>query len=1291
MKRNKTASHTGFFSLRGIFGLVLGLSGIALASVALKPTAPHQVAEERFRTIPTLGEDGGDEAVNLGRLEQWWNDRLTYPTGRFNPAWLRAAVAQHDKMQKAIPAGNFSKLQPRKMTVTKRVGRRLTTEVVTQANSLSTAAFTPLGPAPERMTGCTGCFDYTTTNGRINAIVVDPASVTGSPPLFNNGSIVAYAGTVGGGVWKTTNCCTSATSWTVTTEDPLIAVTAIDTLAIDPNNHNTVYAGTGDLNYGSFSMGSQGILKTIDGGQHWTLLGASVFGPAYTEPAGQFPQYDSVGKVRVDPNNSNNVVAGTKKGLFFSYDGGNNWAGPCTTNSFNTMRQDITGLELTNMGGGVTRILAAVGVRGFASPVQYDLGQNGANGIYIGNMVSSGCPTFTASSTNANGFVYGTGIPVGSGAGGGAGYSTGQSMNGASGVIYGGVGVGNQLGRIELAVAPSNSSVIYAQVQSIAPNNNSGGNAGCGNANGCQLGAWVSTNGGTSWTFMAGSAGGSLRPCAGSGGGSNAGQAGDYPQNWYDQGVAVDPTDPTRVFFDTYVVYYATQGGTSWYDTSCGYTQTGLGMHADQHVLTFVPGSKDILIAAGDGSADATTNASAVVPGTTRPAWFHMVNGFNAIEFYAGDISANFANDASPIANGGAQDNGPSSATFPGGPTGPVQWQMGLGGDGFSGMVNSGGTGPNSAQGTITVSGAAVAGETFQVGSQVFTFQAGTRTGVGQVQLSTSTTTEATNITSAINADVGSAVAVRSGSTVIVSAADGGTAGNSITFTENVTNMTMNGSGTLGGTVSGGTVAGTTQPVLWQGNNSGSTSRCVNNCTVGGATWTTNRGGWFNVDQQQFSLPVNLFHGGIPGGDDCVASTACGHILVGTTRVWETITGNANQSNMSTIWYQSTPSTCNGTNACLTKGTLGNRSFITMIKYSPKYSSVGIVSTNDGNVQIGFNLGSGKANSGTWVDVTGGNAVLPNRPALGCALDPTVAVANTPVGYAAVGGFNANTPTTPGHVFQVTCAANCASFNWADKTGNLPDIPVESIIVNPNYPQQVFAGTDWGVYFTNDVTQASPTWYRFDGAPHTMVWDMSIDRGSTALALWTRGRGAWVFPLTSTDIALPAPILQSAVSRMTHGDAGPFDLNLPINGRGIEPRSDGTGNYQLILTFDKPLTNGGASVSAGTGSANSVTTSGNTMTVNLTGVTDQQTVSVSTSSVSGTNTFTAAPFVLNVGFLAGDVNQDGTVNVGDTVSTRSHAGEVLDNTNSQYDVNVDGMINVGDTIFVRSRSSDFLP
>src|SRR5439155_6389498 len=211
----------------------------------------------------------------------------------------------------------------------------------------------------------------------------------------------------GGGVWKTTNCCSASTSWSVTTDDPLISTISIDSVIIDPNNHNTIYAGTGDLNFGSFSMGSQGILKSTNAGASWTLLGASVFGPALPEPAGNFPQYNAVGKVRVDPNNSNKVVAGTKTGLYFSYDGGNNWTGPCTTNNFSSQRQDITGLELTNVNG-TTRIIAAVGARGIATTVQYNLNQNGANGLYKATMPASSCPSdFTPITTNANGFTIG--------------------------------------------------------------------------------------------------------------------------------------------------------------------------------------------------------------------------------------------------------------------------------------------------------------------------------------------------------------------------------------------------------------------------------------------------------------------------------------------------------------------------------------------------------------------------------------------------------------------------------------------------------------------------------------------------------------------------------------------------------------------------------------------------------------------------------------------------------------------------------------------------------------------
>jgi hypothetical protein len=349
---------------------------------------------------------------------------------------------------------------------------------------------------------------------------------------------------------------------------------------------------------------------------------------------------------------------------------------------------------------------------------------------------------------------------------------------------------------------------------------------------------------------------------------------------------------------------------------------------------------------------------------------------------------------------------------------------------------------------------------------------------------------------------------------------------------------------------------------FWQGNNSGTLSRCVSNCTAANATWSTASGGW-GSETQSFILPFDLFHGGIAGGDDCAqagATGGCGHLIAGTTRVWETVLGAGATVSSSNWKITNNPTTQN-----MTKNTLGNRSFINQVKYSPKFQSVAIAGTNDGNAWIGFNLGTGAAAAANWVNVTGNNTVLPNRPILGIALDATVSAANVPVGYAAVGGFNANTPSTPGHLFQVTCTANCASFTWADKTGNLPDIPIDSVIMNPNVPQQVFAGTDFGLYFTNDITVASPIWYRFEnGLPHTMIWDMQIDRGATTLSLWTRGRGAFVWPLPSSAIPTPQLSIKS-IAHLPNNHAVLSCSGVPAAINRIEASTDLTPNSWSTL------------------------------------------------------------------------------------------------------------------------------
>ena len=170
-----------------------------------------------------------------------------------------------------------------------------------------------------------------------------------------------------------------------------------------------------------------------------------------------------------------------------------------------------------------------------------------------------------------------------------------------------------------------------------------------------------------------------------------------------------------------------------------------------------------------------------------------------------------------------------------------------------------------------------------------------------------------------------------------------------------------------------------------------------------------------------------------------------------------------------------------------------------------------------------------------------------------------------------------------------------------------------------------------------------------------------------------------------------APTAVSAVSRKTHGGAGDFDIVLPPSGPvGIECRTGGaTLDYQVVITFASPVTLGSAAVTAGTGSVAMATVSGNTITVNLTGVTNAQYITVGLNCVSdGVNSGNMA---INMGVLVGDTNATPSSTSGDTNQTKGRSGQTTDATNFRSDVNTDGTINVGDTNNVKSRSGTALP
>ena len=151
--------------------------------------------------------------------------------------------------------------------------------------------------------------------------------------------------------------------------------------------------------------------------------------------------------------------------------------------------------------------------------------------------------------------------------------------------------------------------------------------------------------------------------------------------------------------------------------------------------------------------------------------------------------------------------------------------------------------------------------------------------------------------------------------------------------------------------------------------------------------------------------------------------------------------------------------------------------------------------------------------------------------------------------------------------------------------------------------------------------------------------------------------------------------LTAAVSRKTHGSAGTFDVNLPLSGEpGVECRNS-NGNHTFVFTFSTNVVSGSASVTGGTGSVSgNPIFSGNTMTVNLRGVTDVQKITVTLSDVTSSTSQVLPDTSVSANMLIGDTNGDKTVNNSDVRQTRDQVGMAVTESNFREDVMVNGAI-----------------
>jgi photosystem II stability/assembly factor-like uncharacterized protein len=436
--------------------------------------------------------------------------------------------------------------------------------------------WTSIGPQPVTNSAGGTNFGNPSATGRVTAIAVDPTTT-------NMSSQVIYLGAATGGVWKSTD---GGNSWnTIFDQNNSLAIGGI-AIAPGAGNNNIIYVGTGELNFSGDSYYGAGVYKSTDGGNTWSQQcgGASVnfcaptFSGAF-QGGGFF-----VGAIAVNPTNPNIALASVRNagnaavsGIYRTTDGGANW-------NLLASASGAAGNSIIWNPSDSTIVYATLGERGTAAKF----------GVY--KSTDSGV-TFTRLTGNG---ATGNNLPT------------------------------TNLGRHEMAVAPSNGNIVYVAI-------NDEPTSGL-------LGLAKSTDGGATWSFTAPSTLPSLPNfCSG--------------QCWYDVALAVLPTDPNTLIVggsaftnNSSTDFRSSDGGVTWTDITTG--SSAVRPHVDTHALTFAATTSGFRLYTGnDGGVWFTDNP------TASPVTWEAGNNANLTitQFYPGH--AIHPSDEN-ISYGGTQDNG---------------------------------------------------------------------------------------------------------------------------------------------------------------------------------------------------------------------------------------------------------------------------------------------------------------------------------------------------------------------------------------------------------------------------------------------------------------------------------------------------------------------------------------------------------------------------------------------------------------------------------------------------------
>jgi photosystem II stability/assembly factor-like uncharacterized protein len=297
-----------------------------------------------------------------------------------------------------------------------------------------------------------------------------------------------YFGSVGGGVWKTEN---SGRTW-FPISDEGIPIGSIGAIAVAASNPNVIYVGTGEPDIRSQHSYGTGMYKSIDAGKTWTHIGL--------EGTRQ------IGRVAVDPANPNRVYVAAlghvyapnpDRGVYRSVDGGTTWK--------KVLFKD-------NNTGAV------------------DLAIDKNPRVLYASLWGTRRPPWSvyAPSNLPGGGLYKSTD---------GGDTWKQLTNGLPSDSF--------VGKIGMAVAPSNPNRVWAVVDDVG----SGVPAGFGGGRGAAAGAppaaggvYISNDAGATWKLV------------------NA-ENRLWGRGWYFEAVTVDPTNPDRAYVINTATYMTTDGG----------------------------------------------------------------------------------------------------------------------------------------------------------------------------------------------------------------------------------------------------------------------------------------------------------------------------------------------------------------------------------------------------------------------------------------------------------------------------------------------------------------------------------------------------------------------------------------------------------------------------------------------------------------------------------------------------------------------------------------------------------